>query len=250
MNSRTQKIFSALALFLIFSISQVYVQANLARAKDRTKSAASLSLDPQAAAKLIVRGGQNILVNGNTAPSGASLLTGATIETPDNVGATIDLGPLGTIDLAPNTKIQLEYSDGQIKVKVIQGCVIVKSKKGTQAEVDTDQGKAAENDKNQAGALDVCFPPGASAPTVGQGAAAQAMGGIGSGGAGSGGAAAAASGAGGAEGGISIATGAAIGGAAVAGAILAAVYIPCRDSRGSNPSPSSPNNNDDCRRGF
>lgn len=244
MTLRNRKAVKAIALLLVFSIAQIYVQANFAV----TSIARKVSAFPatQATARLTTRGNQPILVNGNNVSSGGTLLTGATIETPDAVGATIDLGPLGTIDLAPNTKIELQFEDGKIRVKVIQGCVIVKAKKGTAATVDTDQGTAAsmsadgtmtggDGDNNKkGGALDVCLPPGATSPISGAGAAANAGAGAGSGAAAAPAAAAASEG-----GGLG---GAALGGI-IGGAIATVVVIAVvvnRDDDRNNPSPARP----------
>jgi hypothetical protein len=189
MTLRNQKAIKAVALLLVFSIAQVYVQANSA-VTSLVKNGLTANMSPQAiTARLTTRGNQPILVNGNNVSSGGTLLSGATIETPDNVGATIDLGPLGSVDLAPNTKIELQFENGKIKVKIIQGCAIVKPKKGTAASVDTDQGTVAsstadgtmtDNNGKKIAALDVCFPAGSN-PIVGTGAAMNAGAGAGGG---------------------------------------------------------------------
>lgn len=219
----------ALVLFLVFSCVQFYVV--FARGGASSSSETPPPPAPQAiTGRLATRNNQSITVNGNPATTGATIMPGATIETGDGVGATIDLGPLGTIELAPNTKVQIEFSDGQIKVTIIQGCAIVKNSNGVLAQVYTDKGLAAGNDPTQkpAGALDVCLPVGAPAPIVNQGAAANA-------GAGSGaGAGAAAGGGGGLFGLGETATVAIIGGGA-----FAAVTIPLALS-GGNPSQASP----------
>jgi hypothetical protein len=132
----------------------------------------------QLTAKLITRGNQSIIVNGISTGSGAALLTGATIETPDSISATIDLGPLGSLDLAPNTRVKLDYSEGKVKVTLISGCLILRTKKSTSGSVETSQGTAGRNEKSKGGALDVCFPTGASQPTVNQSAAANAGAGV------------------------------------------------------------------------
>ena len=222
MRSRQQKALKAVALFLVFAIAQVYVQISFA---EPNSALDAIPLPQQFIARLTTRGNQPITVNGLSAASGATILTGAVIETPAEVGATINLGPLGYLDLAPNTKVELQFDEnGQVKVKLVQGCAVLVAKKNTDAEVSTEQGPAAKTDKEKGGVVDICFPPGAAAPTVGQGAAAAA-------GAGAAGAAAAAAGGGGLSG-VAI-------GAIVAGGI-AAVAIPVALSRGDNSSQSTP----------
>jgi hypothetical protein len=129
----------------------------------------------QLVARLITKNNQPISVNGNNAATGASIVTGATIETGNDQAATVNLGPLGTLDIAPNTRLVLTFDEnGNVKVTVIRGCAILKTKKNTTGEVATEQGTAAKTDSKKDGALDICFPPGASGPVVNQGAAAAA----------------------------------------------------------------------------
>src|SRR6266571_9391186 len=104
MATRPGKALTALAAFVAFSFSQVYVQAGLPNAT----TGAPL---PQRTitARLVTKNNQPITVNGNSVSTGGTVLTGATIETPDQVGATIDLGDAGVVELQPNTKIQLDF---------------------------------------------------------------------------------------------------------------------------------------------
>jgi hypothetical protein len=145
------------------------------------ENAAAAAYPPQQfIARLTTTGNRPITVNGASAASGATLLTGVTIETPAAVGATVDLGPLGELDIAPNTELTLEYSDGVIKVKLRRGCAIVKTKKNVIGTIDTPQGPAATTDPHtNRKKIDVCFPLGASEPIVNQGAAAAAGAGAG-----------------------------------------------------------------------
>jgi hypothetical protein len=177
MNSRFPKAYKAAALTLVLTLMNLYVGTALAAPRS-----------PQASGKLTTTGNQPVLVNGNSAGNGATILTGATIETGDQVGATIDLGPLGTVDIAPNTKIQVEFDEnGNLKVVLVYGCVIARPKKGNHGEIYTEDGKQVTHNDPQsrpAAILDVCFPKGAPAPIVNQGAAANAGAGAGGGGGG------------------------------------------------------------------
>ena len=134
MSLRQRKAFKAIAVFLAFSFAQVYVQTSFA---EPGGARAPVPMPQQFVARLTTRGNAPITVNGASASGGATILTGATIETPDQVGATINLGPLGTLDIAPNTKLTLDFDqNGNVKVKLIWGCVILKTKKGTNGEVE------------------------------------------------------------------------------------------------------------------
>ena len=168
MNQKRRNGSRAIAALLLFSITQIGLA---------TKATA---IPQQFIARLTTRNNQPITVNGNSATTGASILTGATIETGADQSATVNLGPLGTLDIAPNTKLVLTYDDqGNVKALIIYGCAILTAKKKTTGEVATEQGSAGKTDPAAGGVLDVCFPQGATAPTVGQGAAAAAGAGAG-----------------------------------------------------------------------
>jgi hypothetical protein len=234
MRLKNPKALKALALFLVFALAQVYVHTTFAGPSVLKKTEATTSLLPQATGKLVTRGNQSVLVNGTSASTGASILTGATIETGDGVGATINLGPLGSVDLAPNTKLELQYDEGGIKLRLISGCTILRNKRGKGGEISTDQGVAIKDEGSSSSGgggvpLDVCFPAGAPNPIVNQGAAANAGAGAGGG---------VATGAGGGGGGLF--------GLGTAGTVAlligvgAAIIIPIVITRGDDPSPSTP----------
>ncbi len=176
----------AIAALLLFSIFQIGVQIGFAEPNPATTP---LPILQQFIAKLTTRNNQPITVNGLSATTGASILTGATIETGADQSATVNLGSLGSLDIAPNTKLVLTYDDqGNVKATIIFGCAILIAKKKTKGEVATEQGgSAGKTDPAAGGVLEICFPPGATSPTVGQGVAAGAGAGAGSSGVAAGG---------------------------------------------------------------
>jgi hypothetical protein len=166
-----QTAIKALALLLVFSVLHLPAKTVLA------ESAAQ-----NGTGKLITRGNQPISVNGVQARSGDTILPGANIETGDQIGATVGLGALGSVEIAPNTKLQLTFSrNGTIEVMLIEGCVILRAREGTYGVINSADGQLASNDaiRKQAAALDVCLPKGAPAAIVNQGAAANAGAGAG-----------------------------------------------------------------------
>jgi len=177
MNQRRRNGSKAIAAFLLFSITQIGLQVG--RAEPHKTTNATL-VPQQVVARLTTRNNQPITVNGLSASTGASILTGATIETGADQSATVNLGSLGQLDIAPNTKLVLTYDDnGNVKALIIYGCAILTAKKKTTGEVATEQGSAGKTNPAAGGVLDICFPQGAAAPTVGQGAAAAAGAGAG-----------------------------------------------------------------------
>lgn len=177
MNQRRRNGSRAIAALLLFSITQIGLQIGLAEPHNATSTTI---LPQQVVARLTTRNNQPITVNGLSAGTGASILTGATIETGADQSATVNLGSLGQLDIAPNTKLVLTYDDnGNVKAVIIYGCAVLTAKKKTTGEVATEQGSAGKTDPAAGGVLEICFPQGAAAPTVGQGVAAGAGAGAG-----------------------------------------------------------------------
>ncbi|MBL8190408.1 MAG: hypothetical protein JNK38_20495 [Acidobacteria bacterium] len=76
-------------------------------------------------ARLVTRGNQPVLVNGYSSYTGATVLTGATIQTPDGVRATLQLANLGSFDLSPNTIAVLEFDIADLKGTLKRGCAVL-----------------------------------------------------------------------------------------------------------------------------
>ena len=161
-----------IAALLLFSILQLGLQVGLAEPNNTTSP---VVVPQQIVARLTTRNNQSILVNGLSATNGASILTGATIETGADQSATVNLGPLGILDVGPNTKLVLTYDDqGNVKAMIIYGCAVLMAKPKTNGEIATEQGTAGKTDPVAGGVLNVCFPQGATAPTVNPGTVATA----------------------------------------------------------------------------
>jgi hypothetical protein len=178
MKSRQQNACKAIAAFLVFAIAQVYIQMTFA---EPSPAKPVLPLPQQFIARLTTKGNQPITVNGISAANGASIVTGAVVETGADVSATINLGALGTLDIAPNTKLRIDYDDqGNVNVRLITGCVVLYAKKKTaEGEIVTDAGSAGKTERAKGGVIDVCWTNGAA--LVNQGAAAAAGAGAGAG---------------------------------------------------------------------
>jgi hypothetical protein len=156
----------AIAVFLAFALVQICIQLSFA----------APVVPQQFIARLTTTGNQPITVNNASAASGASLLTGATIETPAAVSATIDLGALGTVELQPNSSVQLDFDDaGNVRVKVLRGCVVVKKSGPGTGEIYTGEGASEKTNSNRKG-MGFCYLNGGLNP-IGQQAAAAAAGG-------------------------------------------------------------------------
>ena len=127
MSPKRRKGYTAIAALLFFAIAQIGVQVGFA---EPTTPTTPTPVPQQFIARLATRNNQPITVNGSSATTGASIVTGATIETGADTSATVNLGPLGTLDIAPNTKLILTYDEnGNVKATVIAGCAVLTAKK-------------------------------------------------------------------------------------------------------------------------
>lgn len=165
--------FKAIATFLVFAIVQVSVQLGFAEANPANAAPQKLI------ARLAVRGNDSININGNRATTGASIVTGTLIETAADQGATIHIGQFTTLEVGANTRLRIDFDDnGNTTVRLIAGCVILRTRQKSEGEILMDTGTSGKTDKNKGGMLDVCFLNGQS--VVNQGAAQAAGVGAGS----------------------------------------------------------------------
>lgn len=166
-----RKGFSALAIIMAFALVQISLQLAFAAPRSSTFAA----LPPQGLlAKVTTKDGSPIFINGVSSPSGSSIATNTTIDS-TGVASTVDLGPLGTIDLHPGAKIVIEFEcppekmdnpdpeNCKVKTTVLAGCVTVNHKKGSQHDVVLEnQQKVAESDDNEekggGGVINYCTP--------------------------------------------------------------------------------------------
>ena len=135
----------AIAALLLFSILQVGLRA-------------ATPIAPQLVGRLKTSNNQPVTINGLSASTGASVLSGATLETGADQSATVDLGPMGSIEISPNSKVILTFEQGSAKATVVSGCATVKAEKGTTGEIVNEQGSARRTDPAAGGTLDMCFP--------------------------------------------------------------------------------------------
>jgi hypothetical protein len=164
MNPRQKRTTIAFVLLLAFAVSHF----NLAIGSTKSEVAPEPApAPPPIKAVLTTHGNRPITVNGAPVASGATIVAGTVIETPDLVGGTINLGALSSLEIAPNTKLTIDFDEnGNMRVTLVRGCATVRTKQNVLGEVDTVQGVAGKTDPQRKGFLGVCFPLGASAPTV------------------------------------------------------------------------------------
>jgi len=68
---------------------------------------------------------QIVKVNGEAAQNGRSIFSSSAIVTPENVGAIVNLGKVGKIELAPDTNFTLAFSEKGIEGRLLAGRITV-----------------------------------------------------------------------------------------------------------------------------
>lgn len=160
MSSRSLRLGTPIALFLVFVITQLHIGAS----SGGPDSYSTRAWPQQPTALLTIPGSNSMKINGARVISGATAPSGVPIESPNQVGGTLKLGSLGTLEIARNTICTLEFNkNGNVKVILTQGCVTLRARKDTVAEIDTSQGVAGKTDPKTGGTLHVCFPQTARA---------------------------------------------------------------------------------------
>lgn len=172
MNSRYQKLSGIVAVLVSLAVGQAYIAASFAGTAAEGPATPAVA---QLMGVLTTSNNRPITVNGANATNGASIPTGATIETPAGVGATIRLGALGTLCIAPSTKLTLEFDQqgNVVNVTLTEGCAILRTPRNVAGNVNSAQGVLGKIDAASGGAVDVCLRAGA-APVINQGAASDA----------------------------------------------------------------------------
>ena len=157
----------AIAALLLFSIVQIGLQVGFA---EPAETSTTPVIAPQVVGKLTTSNNQPVTVNGLSANTGASIVSGATIETGADQSATVDLGPLGSLDISPNTKVVLTFDEQKnVKALVMAGCVVLKARAGTNGEIANEQGMIGKTDPASGGDLNNCTRPPSTPPDTGDG---------------------------------------------------------------------------------
>jgi hypothetical protein len=154
-NSRSKRILATIVLLVSFACSQVYLSVAFAETNPIAKGA--VVPDGPATAVLTTKGGKPISVNGLTAISGATIPTGATVETPDHVNATISFPQSQVLEIAAKTKFAVDFDEqGNVKVLLIHGCVTLRMNKGASGEIDRAGSVVGKIDPANGGVLSTC----------------------------------------------------------------------------------------------
>jgi hypothetical protein len=109
-----------------------------------TYSMVTLASTEKIAGELLISGkNSSVKVNGETAQSGRSVFTASTISTPENTSAIINLGKLGKLELAPNTTVNISFTEKGINGDLLSGKITVIGTNNV-VNIRTTEGKIVE----------------------------------------------------------------------------------------------------------
>jgi hypothetical protein len=127
------------AALLVFAIVQLYAQASLTGTTAYAQDASLRAL--QGSGMLTTTGNRKIQVDKHDASTGATILDGMTLETPDCVAATVRWG--GTqeeVSLGTNAIAIVNQSKAKVTVSLKQGCAIVRGGEYEDLTIETPDG--------------------------------------------------------------------------------------------------------------
>lgn len=123
------KILKAIALLAMLGVAQLNVFAS-----------------PPLMGRLKTRDDKAISVNGAAAISGTTITSGAQIQCPDKVGATVEIQTLGRIDIGPKSDLILNFDSKKITVELRSGYLVLTTQPGIIGTINTPEGKVFATD--------------------------------------------------------------------------------------------------------
>ena len=110
-----------------------------------------------------------VTLNGARALSGQTFFSSGVISTSETGSASINLGKLGHINLAPNSTLSLSLTENNISGKLSAGQIKVFSKEGVSVNIQTIDG-IVNNDAKQIGVYTIDVQSGSTKASAEQGA--------------------------------------------------------------------------------
>jgi hypothetical protein len=148
----------AVAGILFVAVTQISLAGGLTMSHSPT----TIVPQQQPTGILSTSGNKPVSINGANVTTGATIVSGAIIETPDKVSATITIPGHGTLQIPPKTQLSIEIDlAGNIRVKLVAGCANLHTSKGTTGEIENAQSLVGKLDGSIDGAINGC----SSAPT-------------------------------------------------------------------------------------
>lgn len=158
--SKYRAIGKVLVLLFVFVVAETYVLISAAKL-----NSAKLELNNSSMAILTIQGSQPVTVNGSPVLSGATILSSSEIVTHGIGEAMIVMPSIGSVSLAPNTNLSVEFNENtNAKVTLTRGCVSVLSdSEATKIDVFTRNGGAGTS---RGKLMNICLASADATPTI------------------------------------------------------------------------------------
>ncbi|HKS30193.1 MAG TPA: FecR domain-containing protein [Pyrinomonadaceae bacterium] len=152
---RLRLLSKALALVVVFAVMQVYVLAS------PNVNASGSNSPGMLLGRLILPGNQVVLVNGNLAQSGTTILSGSQLQTPAGIRGVVQLADLGRLEIDPDSNLTVTFDNKNVEVTVLSGNAYLTTKEGVSGNIVTPAGKALANSPRP-------LPQGGGGPSKGK----------------------------------------------------------------------------------
>lgn len=150
-SARVMALFLAVCLLALPAFSRV-------EEKGKKNGGVPAAPAPQASGKLVTRGNQPVLVNGNIVGTGTTILTGATIQTFKDTRALVKLGALGNFELSPNSTATLSFGGNEVTGMLKRGCALLTTNASIAGALGTPDGMMTKTDSASLSSVNVCAP--------------------------------------------------------------------------------------------
>ncbi len=144
-----RNILKATALLLAFSLVQFYFAFGATSARATNNEAPGGLVF----GRLAVAENQTIFLNGNTADAGATIFSGAELQTLDTVNATVQIPSVGRLEMSPNSKLTLDFTRDSVSVRLSEGNATLTTFKGIDGSLTTPEGTMVRSDPSKSGSV-------------------------------------------------------------------------------------------------
>ena len=103
---------------------------------------------PPVSGKLTTTADLPVLVNGNSARGGATIMPGSLLETPVNASALVQLGAAGDVELPPDSRAVLNFTANSVKVTLRHGCAVLNVNQGATGSIVNEKGEFLHTNSN------------------------------------------------------------------------------------------------------
>jgi hypothetical protein len=138
---KSRFLFKPIALLLVFAVLQVYVLISPTYANTPSEMNANTPSSSLMFGNLLLAGDQWAYVNGTSAKSGTTIFSGAQLQTPEGVAATVQLSKLGRLAIDSNTQLRITFDKDFVDVQVLSGNAELTTNAGVTGTLTTPAGE-------------------------------------------------------------------------------------------------------------